>query len=147
MASVPTVTKALILCKSESTSEGDIYHDVVLASRPLPTLKPGEILVKVTAVAFNRRDLWLRLGQYPGITFDRVMGSDGVGENLSKLIQVARAHMSFGVGQVIASSDPNDDLLQKRIFFVPMRGWESDPDAPEAESVSFIRLQLRRRLL
>jgi NADPH:quinone reductase-like Zn-dependent oxidoreductase len=78
MGSLPTSTNALVL--REATPEAkSVYHDVVVASRPIPSLKQGEILVKMTAAAFNRRDLWIRLGQYPGITFDSVLGSDGVG--------------------------------------------------------------------
>ena len=34
-------------------------------------------------------------------------------------------------GVVIASGDKNDPLLSKRVFMLPMRGWESDPEAPE----------------
>lgn len=35
------------------------------------------------------------------------------------------------VGVVIASADPNDSLLNQRVFLVPMRGWDKDPEAPE----------------
>lgn len=76
---IPTSTKALVLRKSEPTSSKHVYHGIEVISRPIPALKDGEILVKVTAVAYNRRDLWIRLGQYPGIAFDSVMGADGVG--------------------------------------------------------------------
>lgn len=73
----PTLTRALILQKS--SQEKPVYHDTILTSHPIPDLKQDEILVKMTAVAFNRRDLWIRLGQYPGITFGSVLGADGVG--------------------------------------------------------------------
>lgn len=33
---------------------------------------------------------------------------------------------------MVASSDGNDTLLNKRVFLVPMRGWETDPEAPES---------------
>ncbi|CDO73672.1 hypothetical protein BN946_scf185014.g142 [Trametes cinnabarina] len=56
---------------------------------------------------------WIRKGLYPGIGFGSVLGGDGA-------------------GQVVASADENDALLQKRVFLVPMRGWERDPDAPES---------------
>lgn len=35
-------------------------------------------------------------------------------------------------GTVIASADPSDPLLNTRVFLTPMRGWETDPDAPES---------------
>jgi len=38
-----------------------------------------------------------------------------------------------GAGTVIASSDAKDPLLNKRVFLTPMRGWESDPEAPESD--------------
>ena len=33
---------------------------------------------------------------------------------------------------VIAAHDEGDDILNKRVFLVPTRGWEKDPLAPEA---------------
>lgn len=36
-----------------------------LCERPLPTLKPGEILIRVIAAGVNRPDVFQRLGQYP----------------------------------------------------------------------------------
>src|SRR5438067_4625916 len=33
--------------------------------RPLPTLKPGEVLIRVIAAGVNRPDVFQRLGQYP----------------------------------------------------------------------------------
>ncbi|MEC5159336.1 NADPH:quinone reductase [Janthinobacterium sp. CG_23.3] len=35
-----------------------------LAERPVPTLKPGELLIKVHAAGINRPDVFQRLGQY-----------------------------------------------------------------------------------
>lgn len=35
-------------------------------------------------------------------------------------------------GVVVAAADANDSLLNKRVFLVPMRGWEDNPDAPES---------------
>lgn len=34
-------------------------------------------------------------------------------------------------GTVVLSGKENDELLHKRVFLTPMRGWESAPDAPE----------------
>jgi len=78
MISPPNFTNALVLRQATSESQ-PVYHDIAVASRRIPSLKQGEILVKMTAVALNHRDLWIRLGQYPGITFDSVLGADGVG--------------------------------------------------------------------
>jgi len=35
-------------------------------------------------------------------------------------------------GVVIAAHDESDEILNKRVFLVPTRGWEKDPLAPEA---------------
>ena len=62
------------------------------------------------------------------------MGSDGAGtfRILAPLPQDLIARETSGV--VIAAADSKDALLNKRVFFTPMRGWLSDPDAPESDS-------------
>ncbi|KAG6336998.1 hypothetical protein ID866_2099 [Astraeus odoratus] len=108
MTHLPENTRALVLKKSP-VERTPLYHDAVVEVRGIPALKEGEILVKMGAVAFNHRDLWIRLGQYPGISFGAILGSDGA-----------------------AAADAADPLLHKRVFLTPMRGWESAPDAPES---------------
>ncbi|BDE05167.1 alcohol dehydrogenase [Vulcanimicrobium alpinum] len=44
-----------------------------------PAPAPGEILVKIARAAFNRRDVFISQGLYPGIQLPCVPGSDGVG--------------------------------------------------------------------
>jgi len=44
-----------------------------------PSPGPGETLVKVTRAAFNRRDVFISQGLYPGIQLPCIPGSDGVG--------------------------------------------------------------------
>lgn len=51
-----------------------------LESRPDPVPGPGEALVRLHAAALNRRDVWIRKGQYAGIKVPIVLGSDGAGE-------------------------------------------------------------------
>ena len=45
---------------------------------PVPGM--GEILVRVKRAAFNRRDVFITQGLYPGIALPRTLGSDGAGE-------------------------------------------------------------------
>jgi len=45
--------------------------------RPAPAA--GETLVRVRAAAFNRRDVFITQGLYPGISLPRTLGSDGAG--------------------------------------------------------------------
>ncbi|EKM55116.1 uncharacterized protein PHACADRAFT_195141 [Phanerochaete carnosa HHB-10118-sp] len=112
MSNLPVCTKALVV-KPSPPGRKPLYHDAVLEDQPNPQLNPGELLVKVSAAAFNHRDLWIRKGQYPVIAFGSTFGADGA-------------------GTVIAAANKNDPLLHKRVFLVPMRGWEKDPDAPES---------------
>ncbi|KAH9901425.1 NAD-P-binding protein [Cubamyces lactineus] len=109
---IPKSTKALVLRKTAQATK-PVYHDAVLEERPIPALKLGQVLVRIHASAFNHRDHWIRKGLYPGIGFGSVLGGDSA-------------------GIVIASGDKDDPLLQKRVFLVPMRGWERDPEAPES---------------
>jgi zinc-binding alcohol dehydrogenase/oxidoreductase len=45
----------------------------------LPALKAGEAAVRLRAAALNHRDLWIQKGQYAGLKFPIVPGSDGAG--------------------------------------------------------------------
>ena len=139
MSSLPSSTRAIVLRKS-SSDQKPVYHDAILETRPIEKLKQNQVLLKIGAIAFNHRDVcnsrihvltiliyfqvWVRKGMYPGIGFDSVFGSDGA-------------------GTVVASFDPQDSLLNKRVFMTPMRGWKSDPFAPESKYVSYAHSQIQ----
>ncbi|WP_462266928.1 zinc-binding dehydrogenase [Mucilaginibacter sp.] len=44
-----------------------------------PAIGPGEVLVQIKAAALNRRDYWITVGQYAGIKYPSILGSDGSG--------------------------------------------------------------------
>ena len=46
---------------------------------PMPQPAAGEALVRVGASAFNRRDVFITQGLYPGISLPKTLGSDGAG--------------------------------------------------------------------
>lgn len=46
---------------------------------PKPAPRAGEVLVRLCAAALNHRDLWIRAGQYVGVKFPVIPGSDGAG--------------------------------------------------------------------
>lgn len=46
---------------------------------PAPVPAAGEALVSLRAAALNHRDVWIKLGQYPGLEFPIRPGSDGAG--------------------------------------------------------------------
>uniref|UniRef100_A0A8H8CPC1 Enoyl reductase (ER) domain-containing protein n=1 Tax=Psilocybe cubensis TaxID=181762 RepID=A0A8H8CPC1_PSICU len=110
MSKLPTHTKAVVLQESQ-VPRTPLYYDAPVVKRPLSPPKAGEVVVKMGAVGFNHKDVWIRQGQYPNIQLGAVFGGDGV---------------------VIASGTPNDPLLNKRVFLTPSRGWEKDPHAPES---------------
>ncbi len=64
--------KALVLISKE---EGVVYH----ANYAEPVESAGEVRVKVLAAALNHRDVWITQGQYAGIKYPTILGSDGVG--------------------------------------------------------------------
>jgi zinc-binding alcohol dehydrogenase/oxidoreductase len=47
---------------------------------PDPTPGPGQVVVRLRAAALNHRDLFICRGQYAGIRFPIIPGSDGAGE-------------------------------------------------------------------
>jgi len=46
---------------------------------PVPQPGEGEVLVRVAAAAFNRRDVFITQGLYPGIALPKTLGSDAAG--------------------------------------------------------------------
>ena len=56
--SLPQASRALVLKKVLPQPNTPVYHDVVVETRSIDsTLQPDEILVKISAVAFNHRDV------------------------------------------------------------------------------------------
>ncbi len=47
---------------------------------PEPVPAAGQILIRIKRAAFNRRDIFITQGLYPGIALPRTLGSDGAGE-------------------------------------------------------------------
>jgi NADPH:quinone reductase-like Zn-dependent oxidoreductase len=70
---------------------------------PAPEPNPGEVLVKIKAVALNRLDLWVRNG-WPGINLEypHIPGADGAGE----IAQVGEGVTGWSAGdQVVINSN------------------------------------------
>ncbi len=51
-----------------------------LEQRPELHPGPGDAVVRLHAAALNRRDVWIRKGQYAGVKVPIILGSDGAGE-------------------------------------------------------------------
>ena len=46
---------------------------------PVPQPDAGEVVIRVHAAALNHRDVWIKQGQYAGVKFPIIPGSDGAG--------------------------------------------------------------------
>jgi zinc-binding alcohol dehydrogenase/oxidoreductase len=101
--------KAIIL---EGIHQPLKYTDV-----EMPVLQPGEALVKLRAAAFNRRDLWIQKGQYAGLRFPSIQGSDGCGV----VEQVAQGADSSWIG--------------KEVIINPSLNWGDNPDTQAKDYV------------
>ncbi|KAI0080526.1 NAD-P-binding protein [Panus rudis PR-1116 ss-1] len=113
---LPKASKRLVVRKARPDSlaaKKGYPNDAVLETEPVTVPKQGQVIVKINAVSFNHRDLWILKAMYPGIVLGSTFGADGA-------------------GVVVASPDNNDPLLNRRVFLVPMRGWESHPEAPDS---------------
>lgn len=75
--------------------------------RPQPA--PGEVLVRIRAAAFNRRDVFITQGLYPNIVLPRTLGSDGAG--------VVEA-----VGEGVTAFVSGDEVV-----IDPTMGWGENP--------------------
>lgn len=72
------------------TALGD-SDNLKLEQRPDLRPGPGEAVVRLRAAALNRRDVWIRKGQYAGIKIPIILGSDGAGEVVEVGDRVDRA--------------------------------------------------------
>ncbi len=89
--------RALVLQTADS---GLVYTE----SYPNPSaLEPEQIIVNIHAAALNHRDLWITKGQYAGLRYPIILGSDGVG--------------------VVAADESG--LSQQRVLINPNTAWGS----------------------
>ncbi|KAL4789152.1 hypothetical protein BDV19DRAFT_383343 [Aspergillus venezuelensis] len=109
-----TTSKAIFLRKVDG-KPGQVYYPLSVRILPRPVPKENELLVKISAVALNHRDIFLRQNLYPGLSFDVPMGADGVGTVI-------------GAGPNVPSSNK---WQGKRVVFNPGTGWKDSPDGPE----------------
>ena len=56
-----------------------VNRPLQLQDVPDPAAGPGEAVVRIEAAALNHRDLWIQKGQYAGLKFPIILGSDGCG--------------------------------------------------------------------
>lgn len=54
-------------------------NQLAIATVADPSPAAGEVVVTLKAAALNHRDVWIKLGQYAGLKFPCIPGSDGAG--------------------------------------------------------------------
>src|SRR5688572_31708524 len=54
-------------------------NEVRIVEVPDPRPEAGEVVVAIKAAALNHRDVWIKLGQYAGLKYPCIPGSDGAG--------------------------------------------------------------------
>lgn len=57
----------------------DIDAPLRMEEVPVPEIGPDEVLVALRAAGLNKRDWWIWKGQYAGLKFPVILGSDGSG--------------------------------------------------------------------
>ena len=80
---------------------------------PRPVPAPGEVLVHLRAAALNHRDVWIKHGQYAGLKFPVIPGSDGAG-----------VVVDLGPGV-----DPS--WMDREVIINPGLSWGHDPKVQE----------------
>ncbi|MET4106395.1 zinc-binding dehydrogenase [Hymenobacter sp. UYP22] len=92
-----------------------IDQPAVLQEVPTPQPGPGQVQVLLHAAALNHRDVWIQKGQYAGLKFPIILGSDGA-------------------GVVTALGDGVDaSLLEQAVIINPGSNWGPNPAAQGRE--------------
>lgn len=89
---------------------------------PRPPLGPGQALVQIRAAALNHRDVWIRKGQYAGLKFPIILGSDGAGT----VAEVGDAQDEHWVG--------------KPVVINPALHWGDNPSAQSPDTFRILGL-------
>jgi zinc-binding alcohol dehydrogenase/oxidoreductase len=143
---------------------------MAVAEVPDPVPAAGEALVGLKAAALNHRDVWIRLGQYAGLKFPCIPGSDGSGvveavgpgTDPSWVGREVVINPSFDWGPSEAAQGPGftilglprDGTLAQRVTVPPGQlapkplhlGWEEAAALPLAGLTAWRALMTRARL-
>ncbi|MCU0355535.1 MAG: zinc-binding dehydrogenase [Cytophagales bacterium] len=93
-----------------------VHQPLQLKELPDPQPADGEAVVRLRAAALNHRDVWIQKGQYAGLRYPAVLGSDGAG-------------VVSSVG-----NPQHADWLGREVIVNPGLGWG---DNPHAQAASF----------
>lgn len=88
---------------------------LVMKDVPDPKARQGEVIVRVQAAALNHRDVWIQLGQYAGLKYPVIPGSDGAG-------------VVEDVGTGPGEEAVREHWKGKEVIIDPAINWGSHPD-------------------
>ena len=90
-------------------------NQLAVTAVPDPSPAAGEAVVRLRAAALNHRDVWIKLGQYAGLRFPCISGSDGAG-------------VVSAVGTGVDAA-----WIGREVVINPGSGWGADERAQGAE--------------
>jgi zinc-binding alcohol dehydrogenase/oxidoreductase len=94
-------------------------NQLAISAVPDPAPAPDEVVVALKAAALNHRDVWIKTGQYAGLKFPSIPGSDGAGvvmaagsrEHEEWIGRDVIINPSFGWGPSEHAQDPKFTIL------------------------------------
>ncbi|HET6253006.1 MAG TPA: zinc-binding dehydrogenase [Puia sp.] len=113
----------------------DKHRPVEVLDVPMPVAGPGEAIVRVHAAALNHRDVWIQKGQYAGLKYPIVPGSDGAG-----VVVEVGAFAGRGLG--VSSGDGADEMdwTGKEVIINPALFWGDSAAYQDPESFRILGL-------
>lgn len=100
---------------------------LVLQERPDLRVSEGEALVRIYAAALNHRDIWIQKGQYAGLKYPIVPGSDGSGV----VVGIGgKGGVSEGVRSSVSEGTENggkESWIGKEVIINPALNWGNFP--------------------
>lgn len=92
-----------------------VGEPLLIKKVPVPAISEQHALVRLRAAAFNRRDWWIQRGQYAGLQFPIILGSDGA-----------------GVVEAVGDPGEHGDWVGKEVIINPSMNWMEDSEAQPA---------------
>lgn len=98
---VATIERGVTTVKAYELQSGGGFGDLLLGERPDPVPGPGEVVVRVRAIALNHRDVLVAEGAYgSGVTYPLIPCSDAAGE----VVAIAGDVTAVQVGDRVAGT-------------------------------------------
>src|SRR5260221_7514187 len=112
---------------------------LVLQERPDLRVSEGEALVRVHAAALNHRDVWIQKGQYAGLKYPIVPGSDGAGV----VVEIGEPdETAEGLSSKTGAEEPESrrSWLGKEVIINPSLDWGDYPSHQDQKAFRILGL-------